>query len=337
VASALAVAIDPSNANHVLVGTDTGLLATRNGGLDWDGIAPEVLAGPVFAVAFDVRGTHQLAATAYGLLASSDGLQWRLEPMPPGATPARQLVPGGVAGRVYLVGWHGLFRSENWGAEWTAIDAGLPDAPIRSLVIRPDSPRTLLAVADGQVWQSDDGGSSWEQRSIGLPAGQMQALAINPRGGVVWVAGADRVFRHAPGEAAWQPFGAAFPEHDTDVRGIAPGPGDAALVLSTHRGLYATIDYGATWNLLLDNLPGHLEAGPLLADPTRPTTLYAAFSLMPYDEAWARAADSPSATGQLTVGDLFGALAFLALLFVISGAGLRLLARQRGDMHQEAT
>src|SRR5256885_11338409 len=35
VAGALAIAVDPSDPNHLLLGTDAGLLTSRNGGLDW--------------------------------------------------------------------------------------------------------------------------------------------------------------------------------------------------------------------------------------------------------------------------------------------------------------
>src|SRR5262249_60517333 len=63
VSGALALAIHPRDPDHLLLGTDSGLLRSRNGGLDWTVDAPGVLVGPVFAVAFDAEGRRALAPT----------------------------------------------------------------------------------------------------------------------------------------------------------------------------------------------------------------------------------------------------------------------------------
>jgi hypothetical protein len=107
------------------------------------------------------------------------------------------------------------------------------------------------------------------------------------------------------------------------------------LVISTHRGVYSSTDAGATWTLMSSNLPGHLEAGPLVAHPAEPSTVYVGFSLLPYDEQWSIAADGRGAA-LLSDLDLVGGLAFLLLLGLGGAVALQALARTRRTSSETA-
>src|SRR5262245_37533244 len=48
IGAASGVAIHPQDANHLLYGTDTRLLRSRNGGRDWVTEAPTLMTGAVF-------------------------------------------------------------------------------------------------------------------------------------------------------------------------------------------------------------------------------------------------------------------------------------------------
>jgi hypothetical protein len=93
--------------------------------------------------------------------------------------------------------------------------------------------------------------------------------------------------------------------------------------------VYTTVDGGTTWSGLTDNLPGHIEAGPLVRDPVEPRTLYIGFALTPYDEQWQRFADGRSAGLRVSLPDLLGAFAFLVLLAIGAGLALQWLARKQ--------
>ena len=60
VSGAIALAISPSDANHLLLGAESGLLRSRNGGRDWTIEPPTVAVGPVFALAFSADGQQTL-------------------------------------------------------------------------------------------------------------------------------------------------------------------------------------------------------------------------------------------------------------------------------------
>jgi photosystem II stability/assembly factor-like uncharacterized protein len=316
IGGALAIAVDPLDRHHLLVGTDEGLLATQNGGLDWQPDLRAAGSGPVLAVAVDPR-RRELAATPAGLFRSEDRAVWQALPMPAGASPARSLVAGEQEGRVYLLGWRGLFRSDDWGEHWSA---SLLDGAATSLVL---SGTRLVCVVDGQLWSSANGGEQWT-RANGPP---LQVLAAD--GPVIWAAGNNRLFRSADSGESWEPFGQPLPDADTEVRGIFHATDQARIVLSTDRGVYVSSDSGATWSLATDNLPGHIEAGPLLRDPLELNTVYVGFALIPYGEQWRRAAEGGSALARLAPADIVGGAALLALLGLAGGMALHWLARSR--------
>ncbi|HYL18455.1 MAG TPA: hypothetical protein VEV20_07225, partial [Burkholderiales bacterium] len=60
----------------------------------------------------------------------------------------------------------------------------------------------------------------------------------------------------------------------------------------------------------------HLEAGPLVRDPKDPATLYAGFSLTPYNEIRRRALEGSNLLAQVDIVSLAGGGAFLVLLAV---------------------
>ena len=63
-----------------------------------------------------------------------------------------------------------IFRSTNRGTTWTAISAGLPDAPVNAFAVDSDRPGYLYAGTDVGAFYSVDNGVSWALLGTGLPA-----------------------------------------------------------------------------------------------------------------------------------------------------------------------
>jgi virginiamycin B lyase len=144
--AAIALAISPTDTNHLLLATDSGLLRSVNGGRDWILESPAVLVGVVFAVAFSADGRQALVSTGAGVFRGSREHDWRRTPAPAGATPARAIVRGMEAGRAY-----------DTDAPGHAIARIAPDGAIRSFRLpTPIARLGRLAVApDGAVWFAD--------------------------------------------------------------------------------------------------------------------------------------------------------------------------------------
>ena len=152
----------------------------------------------------------------------------------------------------------------------------------------------------------------------------LDTLAMDPLQATrLWAAGGDRLFQSNDGGANWERVGRLFPEPNTTVHGISAS--EEAIVVSTDRGLYRTVDGGESWTLIVENVPAHLEAGPLVRDPVDPATLYAGFALIPYSELWRSAADQESALARVSIPSLVGGAVFLVLAALGAAAALRWL------------
>jgi photosystem II stability/assembly factor-like uncharacterized protein len=337
VGGAVALAIDPTAPSHLLYATDGRLLRSRNGGRDWSQEPASVFVGPTLAVAFDASGNVMLASTAAGVFRSEAGATWKSIELPVSALPARFIVAGAVPGRFYLTGARGLYRSDDEGQTWRRYGEALPDARIAAVAVVRHPVEIVAAVIEGQVFTSPHAGETWELRSAALPDGKIETIAADAAAGRLWVAGADRLYRSDDAAQSWRPYGQPLPQPGTHVRGIAASADGVIIVLTTHRGVYRSTDAGDNWVFIEGNLPVHLESSPLVRDPHDPGTLYAGFSLTPYDEIWRRAVEGSNLLSQVDPMSLAGGAAFLILLGVAATYAVRRLLRSAGAVDAPPT
>jgi len=324
IGGALALAVNPTDANHLLYATDTRLLRSKNGGRDWIQEPGVQFDGSAYAVRFDDDGKGAIASTANRIYFSADGSNWLDTLAPAGAAPARTIAAG--SRRLYLAGARGVFASDDRGRTWSALDGGLPEAAVNALVVVTQLQEIVVAVIQGGLWASQDNGATWKPSDAGLPPGRVDALAL---GGKLWVAAADQMFASEDHGVSWKPLGKPFPERDTSIRGIVVADEGRTIVLTSHRGVLRSTDSGQAWVLVEGNLPVHLEAGPLVRDQHDAKTLYVGFSLAPYTEMWRRAQGGANLVAQLDPVSLAGGAALLALLIALGGLGVRWLIRAR--------
>jgi photosystem II stability/assembly factor-like uncharacterized protein len=329
--AALTVAVDPRDANHLLMGTDSGLWASANGGRNWTQEDPTLINGAVFAIAFSPDGTTVLCVAPGGVYRKFDG-RWGRSNAPTEATPGRSIVFSG-SGRIYLLGRDRLFSSDDGGARFAAVADADDAAGFETLALLRRPSETLFAIAHGRLLASTNGGRRWQQRPVADTAEPIETVIADPTvAGRVWVAAANRLLVSGDGGMNWQAVGSVLPEAHTVVRGIAADPTAETIVVTTHRGTYRSTDAGAHWGLEEGNLPVHLEAGPLARDPENPGVLYIVYSLIPYPEVWRSALEGSNLLARVDPMDLLGGLAFLLLLSFGSVMLVVWLVRQRRDI-----
>jgi len=327
--AALVIAVDPRDSSRLLVGTDLGILSSYNGGRSWVPEARDLIVGAVFALAFSRDGELVVCAAANGVfLRDRDG--WLRARAPESAIPARALVGGRANNRFYLLGRSRLFSSEDGGRTF-AIVPGFPQASeTTALAAIAGSADTLAAVIDDRAMISHDGGRTWSDAGFGGADAPIDIIAddvMRPKR--IWAAARAGITVSDDLGSNWHSVGRSLPEPKARVRGIAASSDAMTLVVSSDHGIYRSGDGGQTWAQKEDNLPIHIEAGPLARDPKDAAVIYAVFSLMPYAEVWRMAIDGGNLLARIEPISLAGALSFCVLMLIGGGLAARHLSRRR--------
>jgi photosystem II stability/assembly factor-like uncharacterized protein len=328
--AALTVALDPRDQNHLLMGTDSGMLRSHNGGRSWIPEARDRIFGSVFTIAFSPSGDNVIAAAPSGVFRFQDG-QWSRARLPDGAAPARALAFGAVPDRVYLLGDNAVFASDDEGQSFRRVANDLAlNSKMTTLAVVSRPQELLLAVISRRLMSSDDGGQHWRERVISALGSEVDTVVLDPYWPTrLWAASADQIYVSDDLGLRWRAVGRRLPEPETSVRGIAADQNASTLVVTSHRGLYRSEDGGLKWALIEGSLPIHLEAGPLVRDAGDPKTLYAVYSLMPYPEVWRTALQGGNLLSRIDPISLAGGLAFVLLVMVGGGLLIVWLARRR--------
>jgi photosystem II stability/assembly factor-like uncharacterized protein len=228
------------------------------------------------------------------------------------------------------LGDRALFVSRDGGQSFRRLGPA-ESAPITALAVAIIQPTELLfAVIGGRLAASADGGNVWQQRAVGLGDDPIDTVVLDRAvPNRLWAASADRIFVGDDLGAHWRTAGRPLPEASTNVRGIAADETASTIVVTTHRGMYRSDDGGQNWVLKENSLPAHLEAGPLVRDPTETRTLYAGYSLLPFPELWRAAVEGRNLLSGLDPVSLAGGFAFIALLIIGGVLLVGWLERQR--------
>lgn len=225
-------AVDPTAPTTVYVehqwgtGSGSGLARSDRSGdsgtfiVKQSGINLSDRAGFIPPLVIDPTTTNRLAFATYRVYLTDDRAEhWRvISPDLTGGVGYISRLAFAPSGGATL--WAGTSGGRVWctddsGATWNDVSAGLPTRAITDIAVAPDQARTAYVTVSGfgvpHLWKTTNGGSSWQATSSGLPDVPANAVLI------------DRV----------------------------PG----TLFAGTDVGVYRTLNDGSTWDLFSDDLP----------------------------------------------------------------------------------
>jgi photosystem II stability/assembly factor-like uncharacterized protein len=235
---ARALAIHPSDPNVIYA----SLFRSIDGGVSWSG-PPGLLSSFVddLAVHPTDPDTAYAAIGDSGVFKTSDGAHsWnRLNLGIDSGYIENVAVDPSRPDTVYAGTVGGLLKTEDGGARWRVLAAGMP-APlpgITALALDPQQPDTLYVRSWLGVQKTTDRGESWTEANAGLSGFEPTILVMDPsRRETIYASTSAGVFRSVDGGAFWR---AVQPNPPEGIRSLIVDP--------TRQGtLYAgTLDAGA--------------------------------------------------------------------------------------------
>jgi photosystem II stability/assembly factor-like uncharacterized protein len=285
------VAVSPTNASVILVGTDGGLWGTTNGGTNWSqrvAGSPNFYGGGVAkVVAFDPSDGNvvYVGSSATGVYKSSDGgTTWSAVNQSISDQAVSAIVVDKNSGANVFAGLKkGVWKSMASGFNWFDSSAGLTALPVRSLATTATAGTLYAGTWSGGVFKTIDGGQNWAPASgsgaMALPARDqtVSALVADPASPSTVLAGVNRggVWRTTDGGTSWADLSGGGLGGDIYVKALAQSPQNTmVLYAGTDFGtLYKTANGGGAWT------NGNLTGASFVAvvcDPTSASTVYAA-------------------------------------------------------------
>jgi photosystem II stability/assembly factor-like uncharacterized protein len=304
-----ASAVDSQNPGTIYAAANTGLFKTTDGGVNWSPANSGLPAGGVVgSMAIDPKTPSTVYAgisgnlgysgngPAAGIFKSVDGgANWiSISPtLEPGLFTASLAIDPHDSRTIYAGGFspnHSpgfvgeILKSVDGGASWKPF--GFPSW-VRRVVIDPQGPDNVYAVAVNRVFKSADGGASW--MDLGVPIDSIGdcdeclavgVLAVDPQlPDTVYAGGYVGVLKSTDGGATWKTANSGLPWPPKTFDGVG------ALVIDPHNSnnLYATMDGqvfrstdgGATWTAVDSSGLTATFVGTLAIEPKNPNTVYA--------------------------------------------------------------
>jgi len=269
--------------------TDGGATWTFFGGTLPDGIVESFVSFPLSPETFYV-----LTSTNEVLRSRDGGLTWQNVTADLVSTRAvdleRSTADGALIALVDRAAGF-VYRSADAGFSWASIDGDLPRGLIgspRAIAVDPSDAGKLYLAADANVYRTSDGGASWTGAQ--LPA-EATSLIVDPSTPSTLFAGTwdGGVYRSIDSGASWGAVNNGLPgPANTGAPRVVADPNTSGTFYALYdlyqnaRGLYRTVNSGASWSLVSDGVPGvglmtyNSSVVDLVSPPGAPGTLYVA-------------------------------------------------------------
>jgi photosystem II stability/assembly factor-like uncharacterized protein len=224
------VFINPQDDAMIYVAANSGPFSSSDGGTSWTGLKYEFAPGPSCITCFPDNPSEVLAADeVHGYMSKSidGGKGWKIvfpHPNPAADTNPNwhgfnSIIIAPSSPNIVYAGMrkgssspnpsYGIFKSEDRGETWRAINNGL-DSSVRAInviAVHPINPDIAYAgtILDG-IYKTIDGGESWQRMSDGLGCSDVRSIAINPHNPEVLFAGSGEgtgIYKSINGGVLW--------------------------------------------------------------------------------------------------------------------------------------
>jgi len=295
------VAVDPSNDQLIFAAARSGIFVSKNGGLEWQGLAePPAKTSEWNVVVIDPTDSHHiLAATnaSGGSIFQShqQGRNWRSVGRRPGPRMSwRTIVFAPSNPKIVYAGTsafytasvfdnemsaRGIYVSRDAGTTWKqANDTHTETANVVALAVSPRDPKVVFAATSTHgLLKTTDAGRNWQPIRIGRGFRTVESLAFDPANEQVIYAGLQEagIYKSTDGGNTWR-ISSNGMDPEASVRDFVFDPKNSQLIYAAdiRTGVYRSDNGGKLWVKINNALRN--RAVNALAISADGRTLYAA-------------------------------------------------------------
>lgn len=256
------IAADPSNANHVLGGTQDNGTQRTLGTLNWSA----AFGGDGGEVCFHSQNPSYILGETQnnGVRRSTNGgASWTSAISGLSGTGAwvAPLISHPSQATVFYTARQLIFKTTNWAASWFALPSSGLSGTIREMAISRSNPNLIYATAGSTIYKSTDEGSTFTNVSSGLPTRTITSVYVHPDSQNTAIVtfsgfGAGKIYKTTNGASSWINISGNLPDSPVNDGLIYyPGISTSVLFVAMDIGVFITTNYGTTWTELADGLP----------------------------------------------------------------------------------
>lgn len=283
-----ALAYDPSNPDHVLLGTSAGqLYQSANGGTSWMrlrhlGTNDDYVLDNI---AFDPKDPNTIYVAAWSVETESGDLfrsrdaghSWQILPYTRGKS-IRALALAQTDSHILTIGaLDGVFRSNDGGDNWVRIspEGHAEIKNIESIAVDPRNPNIVYAGTWHLPWKTEDGGRTWHSIKKGvIDDSDVFSIIIDQKNPTtVFASACSGIYKSVTSGELFQKI-VGIPSTARRTRVLQLDPVNSNVVYAgTTEGLWKTVDSGKTFARVT---PTNYIINDVMVDPRNPSRVLVA-------------------------------------------------------------
>ena len=255
------IASDPSNANHIIGGTQDNGTQRTAGTLNWTA----AYGGDGGEVCFHKKNNSFILGETQnnGVFRSTDaGLSW--------SSAENGLIGSGAwigpiishpdSNGVFYTARQQIFKSTDWGADWFAISTGT-SGTVNEMAVSRTSANLMYATSGNLIFRSTNRGYTFTDVSAGLPNNAITSISVHPDSSNVAVItfsgfGNGKIYKTTNTGTSWNSITGNLPDAPAnDALFYYPGFSTSTFYLANDVGVFVTNNNGQSWIELANGLP----------------------------------------------------------------------------------
>lgn len=255
------IASDPSNAAHILGGTQDNGTQRTTGSSNW----AAAFGGDGGEVCFHIKNNSYILGETQnnGVYRSTNGgasFSSSTSGLSGSAAWVSPIISHPDSNGIFYTARQRVFKSTNWGSSWTAISNGT-SGTIREMAISKSSANVMYASSGSSMFVSTDRGYNYSAASSGLPARTITSISVHPDSPNVAVVsqsgfGTAKIHKTTNSGASWTAISGNLPDSPVnDAMIYHPGAPTSTYFAATDVGVFVSNNYGQNWIELANGLP----------------------------------------------------------------------------------